>query len=136
MLNDDEATPKSLIGQKMAPILMKDDGSCMPESLDIVHYIDNLDREPLLTGETNPAICDWLRHVNGYVNKLLLPAHCGGTVCRICHAGSPPYFKNKKKRMLVHFCRAEMHSAGCIKNINDDLRKLDKLIVKAECGEW
>ena len=46
----------------------------MPESLDIVRFVDKLDGEPLLTGKTNPAINDWLRNVNGYVNKLLLPA--------------------------------------------------------------
>ena len=73
MLNDDEETPKRLIGQKIAPILQKEDGSCMPESLDIVRFVDKLDGEPLLTGKTNPAINDWLRNVNGYVNKLLLP---------------------------------------------------------------
>ena len=43
----------------------------MPESLDIVQYVDHSDGEPLLTGTTNPAITHWLRHINGYLNKLL-----------------------------------------------------------------
>jgi len=34
MMNDDEATPNRLIGQKMAPILMIEDGSCMQKSMD------------------------------------------------------------------------------------------------------
>ena len=37
MLNDDEETPQRLIGQKMAPVLQKKDGSAMPESMEIVH---------------------------------------------------------------------------------------------------
>ncbi len=41
--------------------------------MDIVHYVDNLDGKPLLTGKRNPAIEEWLRKVNGYVNQLLLP---------------------------------------------------------------
>ena len=45
----------------------------MPESMDIVRFVDNQDRQPLLTGKQNPAIADWLRRVNGYINKLLLP---------------------------------------------------------------
>lgn len=68
--NDDEATPTRMIGQKMVPILQKDDSRYLPESMDIVHYVDNLDGKPLLTGKRNPAIEEWLRKVNGYVNSM------------------------------------------------------------------
>lgn len=61
--NDDEATPTRMIGQKMVPILQKDDSRYLPESMDIVHYVDNLDGKPLLTGKRNPAIEEWLRKV-------------------------------------------------------------------------
>jgi glutaredoxin 2 len=130
MLNDDEATPTRLIGQKMAPILMKEDGSCMPESLDIVHYIDRIDREPLLTGKTNPAITDWLRHINSYVNKLLIPRVAESPFAEFATPEARDYFKNKKQGTYGDFSELREHSAGWIKNVNDDLRKLDKLIVK------
>lgn len=130
MLNDDEATPTRLIGQKMAPILMKEDGSCMPESLDIVHYIDRIDREPLLTGKTNPAITDWLRHINSYVNKLLIPRVAEAPFAEFVTPEARDYFKNKKQGTYGDFSELREHSAGWIKNVNDDLRKLDKLIVK------
>lgn len=130
MLNDDEATPTRLIGQKMAPILMKEDGSCMPESLDIVHYIDRIDREPLLTGKTNPAITDWLRHINSYVNKLLIPRVAEAPFAEFATPEAREYFKNKKQGTYGDFSELREHSAGWIKNVNDDLRKLDKLIVK------
>lgn len=130
MLNDDEATPTRLIGQKMAPILMKEDGSCMPESLDIVHYIDRIDREPLLTGKTNPAITDWLRHINSYVNKLLIPRVAEAPFAEFATPEARDYFKNKKQGTYGDFSELREHSAGWIKNVNDDLRKLDKLIVK------
>jgi glutaredoxin 2 len=74
LLNDDELTPTRMIGQKMAPILQKDDSRYMPESMDIVHYVDKLDGKPLLTGPRNPAVETWLRKVNGYANRLLIPA--------------------------------------------------------------
>ncbi|WP_338562837.1 glutaredoxin 2 [Erwinia sp. E_sp_B04_7] len=131
MLNDDEATPKKLIGQKMAPILMKEDGSCMPESLDIVHYVDHKDREPLLTGKTNPAISDWLRHINGYLNKLLLPKIAEAAFAEFATPEARRYFKEKKEANLGSFDELKLHAEGYIKNVNDDLRKLDKLIVKA-----
>ena len=62
-----------MVGQKQVPILQKDDSRYMPESMDIVHYVDKLDGKPLLTGKRSPAIEEWLRKVNGYANKLLLP---------------------------------------------------------------
>lgn len=45
--------------------------------MDIVHYVDNLDGKPLLTGKRNPAIEEWLRKVNGYVN------HIAAAICKI-----------------------------------------------------
>ncbi|WP_034946347.1 glutaredoxin 2 [Erwinia oleae] len=130
MLNDDEETPKKLIGQKIAPILMREDGSCMAESLDIVKYIDNKDGEPLLTGKTNPAISDWLRHINGYVNKLLLPRIATASFAEFATPEARTYFKEKKEANAGSFDELRQHADGFIKNVNDDLRKLDKLIVK------
>ena len=40
LANDDEATPIGLVGKKVVPILVKEDGTAMPESLDIVNYVD------------------------------------------------------------------------------------------------
>nr|MBA2816693.1 ribosomal-protein-S5-alanine N-acetyltransferase [Candidatus Pantoea persica] len=97
MLNDDEATPKKLIGQKMAPVLQKDDGSAMAESLSIVRFIDKSDGEPLLTGKTNPAITDWLRRVNGYVNKLLPPRIADAAFAEFATPQARDYFAAKKR---------------------------------------
>src|SRR5471030_504503 len=70
LLNDDEKTPISMVGKKMVPILQKQDGSFMPESMDIVNFIDKSDRKPLLTGQpTRP-----LRP--GCATSLNIPAVC------------------------------------------------------------
>lgn len=65
LLNDDAETPTRMVGQKQVPILQKDDSLYMPESMDIVHYVDKLDGKPLLTGKRSPAIEEWLGKVNG-----------------------------------------------------------------------
>lgn len=130
MMNDDEATPQRMIGQKMAPILMKEDGSCMAESLDIVDYVDASDRQPLLTGSTNAAIADWLRHIGSYVNKLLIPRVADAPFAEFATPAARHYFKDKKQGVYGDFVELREHSPGLIKNVNDDLRKLDKLIVQ------
>ncbi|WNN49939.1 glutaredoxin 2 [Siccibacter colletis] len=128
LLNDDEATPTRMIGQKMAPILQKDDSRYLPESMDIVHYVDNLDHQPLLTGKRNPAIEEWLRKVNGYVNRLLLPRIAQAPFDEFSTPEARAYFVNKKEAAIGAFEDHLAHSAGLIKNISDDLRSLDKLI--------
>ena len=47
LLSDDIAGHTDKIGAKQVPILQKPDGSYMPESLDIVDYLDNLDGKPI-----------------------------------------------------------------------------------------
>lgn len=128
LLNNDEATPTRMIGQKMAPILQKDDSRYLPESMDIVHYVDNLDHQPLLTGKRNPAIEEWLRKVNGYVNRLLLPRIAQAPFDEFSTPEARAYFVNKKEAAIGSFEDHLAHSAGLIKNISDDLRSLDKLI--------
>ncbi|WP_024556677.1 glutaredoxin 2 [Franconibacter pulveris 1160] len=128
LLNDDEETPTRMIGQKMAPILQKDDSRYLPESLDIVYYVDKLDGKPLLTGKRNPAIETWLRKVNGYVNRLLLPRIAKAPFDEFATPQARAYFVKKKEASIGAFDEHLAHSAGLIKNINDDLRDLDKLI--------
>lgn len=130
LLNDDEATPTRMIGKKMAPILQKDDSRYLPESMDIVHYVDKLDGKPLLTGKPNPAIADWLRKVNGYVNRLLIPRFAKGAFDEFATPQARDYFVKKKEAAIGNFGEHLSHTAGLVKNISDDLRALDKLIVK------
>lgn len=130
LLSDDEATPTKMIGQKMAPILQKDDSRYLPESMDIVHYVDKLDGKPLLTGKRNPKVEEWLRKVNGYVNKLLIPRFAKSAFDEFSTPQARTSFVTKKEAAIGNFDEHLAHSAGLVKNISDDLRALDKLIVK------
>ena len=130
LLNDNEATPTKMVGQKMVPILQKDDSRYLPESMDIVHYVDKLDGKPLLTGPTNAAIGEWLRQVNTYVQHLLLPRIAKAPFDEFATPEARAYFIKKKEGMIGSFTEHLAHSPGLIKKISDDLRKLDKLIVQ------
>lgn len=99
LLNDDELTPTRMIGQKMAPILQKDDSRYMPESMDIVHYVDKLDGKPLLTGPRNPAVETWLRKVNGYANRLLIPRFAKSAFDEFATPEARAYFVKRKRRL-------------------------------------
>ncbi|WP_316390514.1 glutaredoxin 2 [Citrobacter farmeri] len=130
LANDDDETPTRMIGQKMVPILQKDDSRYLPESMDIVHYVDKLDGKPLLTGKKNPAIDEWLRKVNSYANHLLLPRFAKSAFDEFSTPSARKYFTEKKEAMIGSFADHLAHSAGLTKKISDDLRALDKLIVQ------
>ncbi|STR67783.1 glutaredoxin 2 [Klebsiella michiganensis] len=104
LLNDDELTPTRMIGQKMAPILQKDDSRYMPESMDIVHYVDKLDGKPLLTGPRNPAVETWLRKVNGYANRLLIPRFAKSAFDEFAHARGARLFCEKERGGYRQLC--------------------------------
>ena len=130
LLNDDAERPTRIVGPYQVPILEKDVSRYMPESMDIVHYVDKLDGKPLLTGKRSPAIEEWLRKVNGYANKLLLPRFAKSAFDEFSTPAARKYFVDKKEASAGNFADLLAHSDGLIKNISDDLRALDKLIVK------
>ena len=130
LANDDADTPTRMVGQKMVPILQKDDSRYMAESMDIVHYVDKSDGKPLLTGKQNPAIAEWLRKVNGYANQLLLPRFAQSAFDEFSTPSARRYFIDKKEATIGSFADHLAHSAGLTKKISDDLRALDKLIVQ------
>ena len=55
VLDDDSDTMLALIGKRQIPILVKDDGEPMLESMDMVAYIDGLGQS-VLTGPERPEI--------------------------------------------------------------------------------
>ncbi|MCP1106154.1 glutaredoxin 2 [Serratia nevei] len=132
LLNDDETTPFNLIGQKMAPILIKDNGEAMPESLDIVRYVDGLDGKRVLTGSTNPAIAEWLQRVGGYSAQLLLPRFAHADFEEFATDNARRYFIDKKQAAIGNFAEHLANSADLIAKLETDLQALSPLIVSAE----
>src|ERR1700757_4921874 len=58
VLEDDSDTMTRLVGKRVVPLLVKDDGQPMLESMDMVGYIDGLG-DPVLTGPQRPEIAAW-----------------------------------------------------------------------------
>ncbi|WP_226067193.1 glutaredoxin 2 [Dickeya zeae] len=130
--NDDETTPISMVGQKMVPILQKEDGSYMPESLDIVKYVDELDGKPVLTGTTNPAIDAWIRGVYDYAPRLLIPRFSLADFEEFATEASRNYFINKKEGQIGSFATHFSQTDTLTKQLESDLQALAPLIVSSQ----
>ncbi|MEI7375587.1 glutaredoxin 2 [Dickeya chrysanthemi] len=130
--NDDETTPISMVGQKVVPILQKDDGSYMPESLDIVKYVDELDGKPVLTGPTNPAIDAWISRVYEYAPHLLIPRFSRADFDEFATDAGRNYFIHKKEGQIGRFDTHFSQSAELISRLESDLQTLAPLIVSPQ----
>ncbi|MDF9347433.1 glutathione S-transferase N-terminal domain-containing protein [Escherichia coli] len=112
-----------MVGQKQVPILQKDDSRYMPESMDIVHYVDKLDGKPLLTGKRSPPLKvaaqgQWLRQQTAVAASFKSAFDEFSTPCRANISST----RKRPARVILLTC----WPLSLIKNISDDLRALDK----------
>ena len=131
LANDDEATPIGMIGAKQVPILQKEDGSFMGESLDVVRY---LDREGRLKTEIRPEIQAWFDKVGGYNTKLVHP--------RVVKIGLPEfetpeavkYFTDKKEKTIGSFATNLEKTGQYVQRLHEDLAELETLMTEGGAG--
>lgn len=131
LLNDDEATPVGLVGKKVVPILIKENGEAMPESLDIVKYVDETYGEKLLSDNVRSEINDWIKKVGAYYNHLLLPRFVQLGLAEYATQSAVDYFVKKKTESIGDFAANLTNSAQYLAQLTPDLTELDKLIVNA-----
>nr|WP_303801330.1 glutaredoxin 2 [Snodgrassella alvi] len=132
LLNDDEETPNQLIGQKMVPILVKDDHTAMGESLDIVHYIDQLSGTTPLNQTIRPQIQRWLDSVDEYRNKLTVPRCISIGLPEFATQQAIDYYVAKKSARFGDFKQLLGNTAELIQRLQNDLLSLAPLIKSAQ----
>jgi glutaredoxin 2 len=121
---EDEATPVKLTGKKMLPILLKDDGSAMNESLDIIQFID---QKNLLRNEK-------YLHLQSEIDKLL--NEIGANVHSLCmpywiytpefNETNRRYFQKKKEEKRGPFHLLIQNKDQYINALNGILINLEK----------
>ena len=97
--NDDEDTPIRLIGAKQLPILQKEDGSHMGESLDIVRYFYRQDSSAL-DEAVRPEMQAWVDAFGDWGNRLIMPRDVQLDLSEFAAESSVAYFKGKKEAWL------------------------------------
>jgi glutaredoxin 2 len=74
VLEDDTGTMTGLVGKRQVPILIKEDGKPMLESMDMVAYIEGIGA-PVLTGPQRPQIAAWEAKVQPKAAPLTQPRY-------------------------------------------------------------
>ena len=106
LLNDDEETPISMIGQKMLPILETPEGTFMPESLDIIQYIDKKFSPQTVTMEEDPFLINTLSELRLSYCSLTMPRWPQASMKEFKTSSAQQYFQNKKEKMIGPFSAA------------------------------
>jgi len=128
ILNDDVETPTKLIGQKIVPILVKENGEAMPESLDIVRYIDAHYGEKVLSEKVRPQIEDWLKQVGSYHNHLVLPRFTRLGLLEYATQSAVNYFTENKEKSIGNFADNLANTDTYLARLAPDLAQLSDLI--------
>ena len=131
LANDDEATPIGMIGAKQVPILQKEDGSFMGESLDVVR---DLNREGRLKDETRPEIQSWLDKVGEYNLKLVQPRVIKLRLPEFETPEAVKYFTDKKEKSIGSFAANLEKTGQYVQRLNGDLAELETLMTEGGAG--
>src|SRR6185295_9171625 len=74
VLDDDTDTMVELVGKRVIPILVRNDGTTMLESMDMVSYVDGIG-EPVLIGPERNAVTVWADTVLAKLPPLTQPRY-------------------------------------------------------------
>lgn len=73
LLYDDVQTPMQMVGRKLLPVLEYKPNVFMPESSDIIQYVDQHIGEPKITLPINEDISQWAKGVERFIYRLTYP---------------------------------------------------------------
>jgi len=127
VLEDDSKTMIDLVGKRRVPILVKNDGQPMLESMDMVAHIDGIG-DPVLTGPERVEISTWADSVVNKTVPLTMPRYplLGlpefGTVAALDH-----YIVRKRKK-LGDFVELRAKTREQIDALMPELEALDRLV--------
>ena len=131
LLNDDEKTPKSMIGVKMLPILEYQPGKFMPESMDIISYIDKLGN-PTVEADEDFKLKDWLDKNIETIYRLAMPRWIKADLEEFKTPESRNYFENKKTQSIGSFEEELKNSPKLIAKIEQELKNLEAFFPKSQ----
>lgn len=127
VLDDDSETMIELVGKRVIPILLKNDGKPMLESMDMVHYIDSLG-EPILTGPERREISMWADKVLPKLSPLTWPRYPLLGLPEFGTAAALDHYNLRKRNAIGDFIELRANTRQHISALMPDLEELDQLI--------
>ena len=127
VLDDDTDTMVGLVGKRVIPILLKDDGKPMLESMDMVKYIEGLS-PPVLVGPQHPEIAAWADQIVAKTAPLTMPRYPLLGLPEFATAAALDHYIMRKRRTYGDFAELRSHTRQQIDDLMPKLEELDALI--------
>jgi glutaredoxin 2 len=127
VLEDDSGTMVDLVGKRVIPILVKDDGVPMLESMDMVAHIDAIG-DPVLTGPQRPEIAIWADSVVPKSVPLTWPRYPLLGLPEFGTVAAHDHYLVRKHKTLGDFVELRAKTREQIDALMPDLERLDRLI--------
>lgn len=127
VLDDDTDTMVGLVGKRQIPILVKDDGQPMLESMEMVKYVDGLG-EPILTGPKRPEISLWAEQFTPKIAKLTWPRYPLLGLPEFGTVAALDYYTTRKRKALGDLVELRVHTREYLRDASPHLEELDGLI--------
>ena len=127
VLDDDSETMIRLVGKRVIPILVKDDGSPMLESMDMVDYVDGIGERVLIGPERNDVRA-WAERVLGKLPPLTQPRYPLLGLPEFASVAALDHYHLRKRKTLGDFVELRASTRQYISKLLPDLEELDSLI--------
>jgi glutaredoxin 2 len=134
LANHDEATPIALVGAKQVPILELPDGKAMPESMDIVRYVDEHYGDAVLLKESSEReeIKKWIKDTSDVFRLLYHPRFHRALFAEFAQLESREYYRIKKEKAVGPFEDALSKTPQLVQQANKYLEELDQMLYSSE----
>jgi glutaredoxin 2 len=127
VLEDDSETMIRLVGKRVIPILVKDDGQPMLESMDMVAHIDSVG-DPILTGPQRAEMRAWADSVINKTVPLTMPRYPLLGLPEFSTVAALDHYVVRKRKKLGDFVELRAKTREQIDALMPELETLDRLI--------
>ena len=119
--DDDSDTMVGLVGKRQIPILVKDDGQPMLESMDMVKYIEGLG-PPVLLGPQRPEIAQWADQVVAKSAPLTMPRYPLLGLPEFATPAALAHYTARKYKTYGDFAELRSHTREQIHDVMPEAR--------------
>jgi glutaredoxin 2 len=127
VLEDDSGTMVNLVGKRVIPILVKDDGQPMLESMDMVAHIES-HGAPIFTGPQRSEIAAWASAAADKTALLTWPRYPLLGLPEFGTIAAHDHYVVRKQKSLGDLVELRARTRELIDHLMPDLEKLDSMI--------
>ncbi len=131
VLDDDTETMVGLVGKRQIPILIKDDGQPMLESMDMVRYVDSRG-EPVLVGRERGEIAGWADRFAKKAAPLTWPRYPLLGLPELATIAAHDHYVVRKRQAIGDLIELRAATRRYIGEIVPELDELNRLIERPD----